>query len=106
MSTEINAVSRRIVTLCAPALALLLTACGPLGRSQSVFPDLSAPITAVESGDLAPPAGASRPKVALILPLTQGGKPSAVGEALRQHAVERLADFRNRVGRRPGRSAG
>jgi ABC-type branched-subunit amino acid transport system substrate-binding protein len=92
LSTEINAVSRRIVTLCVPALALLLTACGPLGRSQSIFPDLSAPITAVESGDLAPPAGATRPKVALILPLTQGGKPSAVGEALRKAADLAMAE--------------
>jgi len=88
-SIEITALTRRALAVtAAPALALLLAACGPTGRPQTASPNLSAPTTPVESGDLAAPAGAAgpRPKVALILPLTQGGKPSAVGEALRNAA--------------------
>lgn len=89
LSIEITALTRRALAVsAAPALALLLAACGPTGRPQTASPNLSAPTTPVESGDLAAPAGAAgpRPKVALILPLTQGGKPSAVGEALRNAA--------------------
>ena len=88
-SIEITALTRRALAVtAAPALALLLAACGPTGRPQTASPNLSAPTTPVKSGDLAAPAGAAgpRPKVALILPLTQGGKPSAVGEALRNAA--------------------
>ena len=99
MSIEINGMTwrgmtRRGMTLCVPALALLLAACGPSGRPQTVSPDLSAPTTAVESGDLAAPGGtsATRPKVALILPLTQAGRPSAVGEALRNAADLAMAE--------------
>lgn len=90
------ALSRRLLTFSAPALALMLAACGPTGRPQ-VGPQaasgdsLSAPTTPVETDGLSPPAG-SGPKVALILPLTQGGKPSAVGEALRNAAQLALSE--------------
>jgi branched-chain amino acid transport system substrate-binding protein len=88
LSIEIPAPTRRALTCFIPALALALAACGPTGRPQTASPNFSAPTTPVESGDLAAPAGNAegRPKVALILPLTQSGKPSAVGEALRNAA--------------------
>ena len=85
MSIEITALTRRVVACSA---LTLLAACGPTGRPQVASPNLSAPTTAVESGELAAPEGAAtgKPKVALILPLTQLGRPSAVGEALRNAA--------------------
>jgi ABC-type branched-subunit amino acid transport system substrate-binding protein len=94
LSIEILAPARRALTLLAPLATLLLAGCGPIGGGQTASPNLSAPTIAVESGELAPPAGGAenRPKVALILPLTQGGRPSAVGEALRNAADLAMAE--------------
>jgi branched-chain amino acid transport system substrate-binding protein len=94
LSIENLAPTRRALALSAPLLALLLAACGPTGSQQTASPNLSAPTTPVESGELAAPAGGAenRPKVALILPLTQGGKPSVVGEALRNAADLAMAE--------------
>lgn len=88
---EINALTRRALSCSA---LLLLAACGPTGRLPTPAPDMAAPTTPVESGELAAPGGdaGARPKVALILPLTQGGKPSAVGEALRNAADLAMAE--------------
>ncbi|MDB5641474.1 MAG: Extracellular ligand-binding receptor [Hyphomicrobiales bacterium] len=94
LSIALNVPTRRVAALVAPALALLLAACGPTGRTQTAAPNLSAPTTPVEAGELAPatPNLEDRPKVALILPLTQAGKPSTVGEALRNAATLAMAE--------------
>ncbi|HEX4768475.1 MAG TPA: penicillin-binding protein activator [Lichenihabitans sp.] len=79
----------------------LLAACGPNGLSgggpnfaaQPQQPNLSAPTTPVQSAPLGSPAaqqgstiGSGPDKVALILPLTQNGAPSAIGTSLRNAA--------------------
>lgn len=91
-------VSARLIrsALSACALGALLSGCGQigggsrLGGAPSEAP-LSAPTTAVQSRPL---TGAAQPgaigsgpvKVALILPLTQNGGPSSVGQSLRNAA--------------------
>jgi branched-chain amino acid transport system substrate-binding protein len=81
--------------VCAAGLAVTLAACnqtsGPFSAGSDQ-PNLAAPTTAVQSRPLASsttPASAignGPGKVALILPLTQNGNPSAVGTALRNAA--------------------
>ncbi len=80
------------------SLAGFLSACGPNGMSgggpsPSAEPNLSAPTTPVQSQPLGGPAtpqanniGSGPNKVALILPLTQNGAPSTVGQSLRNAA--------------------
>ena len=75
------------------SLATLLAACGQtLGGGQVGDVPLSAPTTPVQSrplGGTAAPAtqiGNGPDKVALILPLTQNGNPSAIGTSLRNAA--------------------
>lgn len=74
------ALSRRVFALCAP---LILAACSPVGQQRAQAP-LAAPTAPVEAQSLAAPAGGA--KVALILPLTQNGAPSNVGQSLRNAA--------------------
>lgn len=87
-----------------PALICLgLAGCGPVGGfGSSAGPasgggPLSAPTTSVESQPLAGNAtgdtiGSGPVKVALIIPLTQGGNPSVVGKSLRNAAELAVAD--------------
>jgi hypothetical protein len=87
-----------------PALVCLgLAGCGPIGGiGNSPGPasgggPLSAPTTSVESQPLAGAAsgdtiGSGPVKVALIIPLTQGGNPSVVGKSLRNAAELAVAD--------------
>ena len=89
-------------TLSVLALGSLLAGCGQLGgydRPHVAGADapLSAPTTAVQSRPLAGAAsgkaiGNGPVKVALILPLTQGGAPSSVGQSLRNAAELAYAD--------------
>ena len=86
--------------ICVAALAGLLSACGPAGMGGSgggagpaPEPNLSAPTTPVQSHPLGGSAssqpgaiGNGPDKVALILPLTQNGAPSSVGQSLRNAA--------------------
>ncbi len=80
-------------------LAATLSACGPNGMgggggpAPTAEPNLSAPTTPVRSqplGSAASPQagtiGSGPTKVALILPLTQNGAPSPVGQSLRNAA--------------------
>lgn len=82
--------SRRHLFLATPLAALLLAGCGPTGRPQQA--PLSAPTTPVESENLTAPLNESRARVALILPLTQGGRPSSVGQAMRNAAEMAVAE--------------
>ena len=82
--------SRRLLVLAAPLSALLLAGCGPTGRPQQA--PLSAPTMPVESENLTAPLNESRTRIALILPLTQAGKPSTVGQALRNAAELAVAE--------------
>lgn len=80
------------------ALAGLLAACGPNGvggggPGPSSEPNLSAPTTPVQSQPLggapsSPSAtiGSGPTRIALILPLTQNGAPSVIGQSLRNAA--------------------
>ena len=79
-----TSILRRNLVLASPLVAFLLAGCGPTGRPQQA--PLSAPITPVESENLTAPLNESRARVALILPLTQGGRPSTVGQAMRNAA--------------------
>ena len=84
------------------ALAFLLSACGQFGgegHRVGAGPQtpLSAPTTAVQSRALPSAAqpgtiGSGPVKVALILPLTQNGTPSGVGQSLRNAAELAYAD--------------
>ncbi len=81
--------------MAAAGLSALLAGCGqtggPFGSSERA-PTLAAPTTAVQAKPLGGTAasasqiGSGPQKVALILPLTQNGAPSAVGTALRNAA--------------------
>ncbi len=89
-------------TLSVLALGSLLAGCGQLGqydRPHVVASDapLSAPTTAVQSRPLGGSAsgatiGNGPVKVALILPLSQGGSPSSIGQSLRNAAELAYAD--------------
>ncbi len=80
--------------ICAAVLAGLLSGCGPNGMGgggPSPEPNLSAPTTPVQSRPLngsaaGQPIGHGPDRVALILPLTQNGAPSSVGQSLRNAA--------------------
>jgi ABC-type branched-subunit amino acid transport system substrate-binding protein len=79
-----------------PAVALALAGCGPVGGGSSAPSRLSAPTTPVESEPLAGSPGqiGSGPvRVGLIVPLTQGNGPSAIGTALRNAAELAIADI-------------
>ena len=67
---------------------LALAGCGPVGLGGGSGPEvLSAPTTPVQSQPLAGETFGTGPtRVALILPLTQQGGPSAVGQSLRNAA--------------------
>ncbi len=82
--------SRRLLVLVAPLSALLLAGCGPTGRPQQA--PLSAPTMPVESENLTAPLNESRTRIALILPLTQAGKPSTVGQSMRNAAELAIAE--------------
>lgn len=83
----------------AGACGLLLAGCGPSGfnASPSGTANLSAPTIPVESSplggaDAANQIGSGPVRVALIVPLTQGGKPSVVGKSLRNAAELAVVD--------------
>ncbi|HEY8580317.1 MAG TPA: hypothetical protein VIL72_10555, partial [Beijerinckiaceae bacterium] len=65
----------------AALLALALAGCGPVGLGMGTAPEpLAAPTTPVQTSELSGATFGTGPtRVALILPLTQGGQPSAVG---------------------------
>ena len=85
-------------TLSVLALGSLLAGCGQLGgydrpHVAAAETPLSAPTTAVQSRPLGGSAsggtiGNGPVKVGLILPLSQGGAPSSIGQSLR-NAAER-----------------
>lgn len=86
------------------AAGLSLAACGafntPREGGASADLALAAPVDPVQSQPLAAPQGASQigsgpVKVALILPLTQGAAPSAVGTSLRNAADLALSEAGN-----------
>ena len=89
-------------TLSVLALGSLLAGCGQLGGYDRPHvtaheAPLSAPTTAVQSRPLGGSAssgtiGNGPVKVALVLPLTQGGAPSSVGQSLRNAAELAYAD--------------
>ena len=89
-------------TLSVLALGSLLAGCGQLGgydrpHVAATEAPLSAPTTAVQSRPLGGAAsggtiGNGPVKVALVLPLTQGGAPSSVGQSLRNAAELAYAD--------------
>ena len=81
--------------ICAAGLAALVSGCGPSGfggGGSTPEPNLSAPTTAVQSHPLGggtadnSTIGHGPDKVALILPLTQNGAPSSIGQSLRNAA--------------------
>ena len=93
----------RFLKATAPALVCMgLAGCGPVGGfGSSAGPAsgglFSAPTTPVESQPLAgnvtgDAIGTGPVKVALIIPLTQGGSPSVVGKSLRNAAELAVAD--------------
>jgi hypothetical protein len=71
-------------------LAIVLAGCGPMGGYGTQEPILAAPTTPVQShalpGNVSSTLGTGAVHVALILPLTQAGAPSAVGASLRNAA--------------------
>ena len=97
-------VSARLITRAIPAvgLAATLAACGQLGgesrpRVAAAPPPLAAPTTPVQASPLPGTAqagdiGSGPVKIALILPLTQNGGPSAIGQALKNAAAMAYAD--------------
>ena len=81
--------------ICAAGLAAFVSGCGPNGfgggGGPAPEPNLSAPTTPVQSqplgnGGASNTIGHGPDKVALILPLTQNGAPSSVGQSLRNAA--------------------
>ncbi len=79
-----NAPLRPARALCmAVGASLLLAACGPTATTKA---RMAAPATPVESDTLTAPLGEGSGKIALILPLTQGGNASSVGQSLRNAA--------------------
>ena len=94
-----QAAPKTVRRLPALTLALLLSACGSLpGVAPTAEQPLSAPTTPVTSSPLpgtAPQAGqlgTGPVRIALILPLTQAGGPSVVGNSLRNGAELALAE--------------
>ncbi len=80
--------------ICVAGLAAFVSACGPSGMGgRAPEPNLAAPTTPVQSHPLGANAaaqpnaiGSGPTKVGLILPLTQNGSPSSVGQSLRNAA--------------------
>jgi branched-chain amino acid transport system substrate-binding protein len=76
----------------AGGLGVALAGCNQMGFGRSPEPPLSGPASAVHAQPLAGNIGAGPVHIALILPMTQGSGPSAVGNSLRNAAELAIAD--------------
>jgi len=76
----------------AGGLAVALAGCNQLGFGRNPEPPLAAPVSSVHTQPLAGTIGSGPVHIALILPMTQGSGPSAVGNSLRNAAELAIAD--------------